>query len=81
MKQAGWFDNANGFLIGRTAVKKEMFDFTYEDALHMAFDDIGVPVFYDVDIGHLPPQWIMVNGSLGEFTFNTDNSKLIQKMI
>lgn len=81
LKQAHWFDNANGFLIGRTAVKKEMFDFTYEDALHKAFDELKVPVFYDVDIGHLPPQWIMVNGSFGEFNFKDGKGELIQKMI
>jgi len=81
MKQAHWFDNAVGFLIGRTAVNKEMFDFTYEDSLHKAFDDLNVPVFYDVDIGHLPPQWIMVNGSFGEFTFEDGRGRLTQKMI
>lgn len=81
MKQAHWFDNAKGFLIGRTGINKEMFDFTYEDSLHKAFDDMGVPVFYDVDIGHLPPQWIMVNGSLGEFSFENGKAKLLQKMI
>jgi len=81
MKQAHWFDNTNGILIGRTAVDKEMFDFTYEDALHKAFDDLKVPVFYDVDIGHLPPQWIMINGSYGEFALNDGKAELIQKMI
>lgn len=81
MKQAHWFDNAKGFLIGRTAVDKEMFDFTYEDALHKVFDDMDVPVFYDVDIGHLPPQWIMINGSYGEFSFEKGKGKLLQKMI
>lgn len=81
MKQAGWFFNANGFLIGRTAVSKNMFDFTYEDALHKAFDDLNVPVFYDVDVGHLPPQWLMVNGSLGEFYFESNKGKLIQRMV
>lgn len=81
MKQAGWFNNANGFLIGRTAVAREMFDFNYLDSLHKCFDDMNVPVFYDVDIGHLPPQWIMVNGSMGEFIFDNGKGKLIQKLI
>lgn len=81
MKQAGWFNNAKGFLIGRTAVDKKMFDFDYEDALHKAFDDMNVPVFYDLDIGHLPPQWIMVNGSFGEFRFLQGKGELVQKMV
>lgn len=81
LKQSGWFKNASGFLIGRTPVKKEMGDFTYEDALHKSFDDLNVPVFYDVDIGHQPPQWIMINGSFGEFKFTLGGGELIQKMI
>lgn len=81
MKQANWFNNVKGILIGRTSVKKEMFDFSYEDSLHKAFDDMNVPVFYDVDIGHLPPQWIMINGSYGEFMFENGGATLIQKMI
>jgi len=81
MKQAGWFNNAKGFLIGRTPVRKEIADFTYEEALHKAFDDMNVPVFYDVDIGHLPPQWTIINGSYGEFCFDGSNAKFIQKMI
>lgn len=81
MKQAHWFDNSCGFLIGRTAVEKELPDFSYEDMLHKAFDDIDVPVFYDVDIGHIPPQWSMINGSFGEFSFKDGSAKLVQKMI
>ena len=80
MKQAGWFNNARGFLIGRTPVEKEYFDFNYLDSLHKAFDDLNVPVFYDVDIGHLPPQWTMINGSLGEFKYLDGRGELVQKM-
>lgn len=81
LKEANWFNNANGFLIGRTGVSKTMFDFDYLDSLHKIFDDLKVPVFYDVDIGHLPPQWIMINGSLGEFIFDNGKGRLVQKMI
>ena len=81
LKEANWFNNAKGFLIGRTAVSKTMFDFDYLDSLYKIFDDLNVPVFYDVDIGHLPPQWIMINGSLGEFTFANGKGRLVQKMI
>jgi len=81
LKETNWFNNAKGFLIGRTAARKTMFDFDYLDSLHKIFDDIKVPVFYDVDIGHLPPQWIMINGSFGEFTFDNGKGRFVQKMI
>ena len=31
MRESGWFENANGVLIGRTRSKEAIHDFTYED--------------------------------------------------
>lgn len=69
MREAGWFENAKGFLIGRTRSSIAVKDFTYEDALHQALDDINVPVIYDIDVGHTQPQWTMINGSRAEFEY------------
>ena len=79
--QNGWFDNVKGFLIGRTPVAKEYIDYNYEVMLHDCFDQYNVPVFYDVDIGHVAPQWTMINGALGEFTFFNGKGELTQKMV
>ena len=70
MKEAGWFENAKGFLIGRTMASKEKDDFTYEDVLHQIFGDMHVPVVYDVDFGHVAPQWTMVNGAFATFEYH-----------
>ena len=70
MKEAGWFANANGFLIGRTMSSEAKDDFTYEDAMHQIFDEMNVPVIYDVDFGHVAPQWTMVNGALAKFQYH-----------
>jgi len=77
----GWFENANGFLIGRTPVAKEYIGYGYVEMLHDCFDKYNVPVFYDVDIGHVAPQWTMINGALGEFTFFKEKGELTQKMV
>jgi muramoyltetrapeptide carboxypeptidase LdcA involved in peptidoglycan recycling len=77
----GWFENVKGFLIGRTPVAKEYIDYTYEEMLHDCFDKYNVPVFYDVDIGHVAPQWTMINGALGEFKFFNGKGELTQKMV
>ena len=79
MKEAGWFQNANGFLIGRTRALKEIEDFTYLDALHKVFDDMKVPVIYDVDIGHLMPTITIINGSLGTFNYKNHQGTLIME--
>lgn len=81
MKMAGWFDNANGFIIGRTNSKEAIEDFTYEDALHDIFDDMNVDVIYDIDVGHTNPQWMMVNGAFATFEYENEKGKILQKMI
>ena len=78
MKMAGWFENAKGFLIGRTNVKNTIEDFSYEDALHDVLDELNVPVIYDVDFGHVAPQWTMINGAFAEFVFNEGKAELKQ---
>lgn len=81
MKQNGWFKNANGFIIGRTRSKEKVENLEYVDVLHKIFDDLNVPVIYDVDVGHVAPQWTIINGSYGEFYYNNGTGKIIQKMI
>ena len=80
MKMAGWFENANAFLIGRTASKESVGGFTYEDALHSVFDDMQVKVIYDVDFGHVAPQWTMVNGAYVKFIYEEGRGKLSSQL-
>ena len=81
MKQAGWFKYIKGILIGRSFCNSNIPDFTYEDALIKGLSDLNVPIIYDLDIGHLPPQWTMINGSFAEFEYTKEQCKLIQKKL
>ena len=81
MKNASWFDNINGIIIGRTRSVKEIGDFTYLDALHKIFDDMNIPVVIDADIGHVMPQFSIVNESLGTFTYKNGKGTLKQEKI
>lgn len=38
--------------------------FSYWDALHDVFDDLPIPIIYEADIGHRPPQMTLVNGAV-----------------
>lgn len=80
MKNAGWFKNAKAFLIGRTRANKSVGDFTYEDVLHNIFDDMNVNVIYDVDFGHVQPQWTIVNGAFAQFKYTNGKGKLLTKL-
>jgi muramoyltetrapeptide carboxypeptidase LdcA involved in peptidoglycan recycling len=45
-------------------------------------DDVAaVPVIYDMDIGHLPPQLVLVNGALATLTFSASSKALTQRLV
>jgi muramoyltetrapeptide carboxypeptidase LdcA involved in peptidoglycan recycling len=71
LRYAGWFDRANGILVGRTP-GGETDGFTQVDALHHALDGLDVPVLYDVDTGHVPPQLALVNGASAVVELHAD---------
>lgn len=79
MKNAGWFDNINCLLIGRSFIKESVGEFSLEVALQKALSDLNIPIIYDVDIGHVPPQLVMINGSYGIFEYNKGSAKLTQR--
>lgn len=76
MKNAGWFNNVNGFLFGRTRSDKPLDDFTYQDVLHAVFDDLNIPVIYDVDFGHVMPQFTLINGGKAKFFYENGCGKM-----
>ena len=81
MKLAGWFNGLSGVLLGRSAgvdVKSQN-EFSYKDALLDVFVGVNFPVIYDCDIGHLPPQMTIINGSMAHVEFSDGKGKLIQK--
>jgi muramoyltetrapeptide carboxypeptidase len=63
LRFAGWFDRANGILIGRTSGPAKG-EYSQVEALHHALGDLPIPVVYDLDFGHVPPQLALINGSL-----------------
>lgn len=84
LKFKGVFNKVNGLLIGRNAVitnnGKEISAF---EALSNALNDLNIPVIYDADIGHLPPNMTLFNGAIAEVHFDSKKEiyKLKQKLI
>jgi muramoyltetrapeptide carboxypeptidase LdcA involved in peptidoglycan recycling len=66
MHQSGWFDNAAGLLFGRTPAGQEVGGFTTLDALERLAEETNLPIIYNADIGHVPPQMTFVNGAYAE---------------
>ena len=81
MKMNGWFENCRGVLYGRPDGYEDFYDFMLEDALQNIYGDINVPVLYNVDLGHIPPQLTFINGSIADVEFKNKKAKIIQKFI
>lgn len=81
MREANWFSNTNGVIIGRTKAIKEVLDYTYLDSLHKTFDSLNIPVIYDIDIGHVMPSFSIINGSVGTFIYENGKGSLKQEKI
>jgi len=81
MKSVGWFENINGILIGRTRGGKAFGDFDLKYALEKSLNSLNIPVIYDADIGHVAPQFTLVNGSMSNVEYNEGKFKIIQEFI
>ncbi len=82
MDQMEYFKNVKGFLIGRSFIQRGSQDyFGFKDAVERALKKYNVPIVYNVDVGHVPPQMYFINGAYGEFYYNNGKGKLIQRLI
>jgi len=63
MKLAGWFDNCTGLLFGRSAANQPVDDYTAEDIYQELYEELQIPIIYDMDCGHVPPQITFINGA------------------
>ncbi|KNZ32235.1 MAG: hypothetical protein AD742_12740 [Methylibium sp. NZG] len=72
LRWSGWLQGLAGVLVGRSAApdSTEATALRYQDALQSPLGDLPCPVLVDVDIGHRPPQFTLVNGALATVRWN-----------
>jgi muramoyltetrapeptide carboxypeptidase LdcA involved in peptidoglycan recycling len=65
LRWAGWLDGLAGVLIGRSAGRDTTgaTELRWADALASTLGALTCPVLADVDIGHVPPQLLLINGA------------------
>lgn len=66
MKLAGWFENCAGIMFGRSAANTPVDNYTVEDVYQDLSKELQIPIVYDIDCGHVPPQMTFINGSYAE---------------
>lgn len=78
MKLAGWFDNCSGILFGRSPANTPVNNYTAEDVYKDLSDELGIPIIYDVDCGHVPPQITFINGAYAEVEVKEGTGTVLQ---
>lgn len=66
MKLAGWFEHCSGIMFGRSGANRPVDNYTVEDCYKELSEELQLPVIYDVDFGHVPPQLTLINGAYAE---------------
>jgi muramoyltetrapeptide carboxypeptidase len=83
LRASGWFNGVNGVLLGRSAGPdaKGATDLGHAQALQHSLGDLPCPVLADVDIGHLPPQLLLINGAMADVRWSaTDGGTVVQHL-
>ena len=79
LRLAGWFEHARAILIGRTNAPDHP-KLTQREAVLDALGRLGLPIVFDLEIGHVPPHLPLVNGALATLTVEGDTRELVQRL-
>lgn len=79
LRLAGRFQQASGIVIGRSS-SHDANGLSQVEALYRAVGDLGIPVIYDFDIGHQPPQMPLVNGALADIRLSDGFGMITQHL-
>lgn len=78
MKLAGWFENTACIMFGRSPANGAVENYTIEDVYQEMSNELQIPIIYDVDCGHVPPQITFVNGAYGVVEVEDGKGTVVQ---
>lgn len=81
MKLAGWFKECSGILFGRSSANTPVENYTIEDLYQELANELCIPIIYDIDCGHVPPQMTFINGAYAEVEVTGGKAILKQHFI
>lgn len=79
MKYAGWFNNCSGIVFGRSEANDAVQGYTAEMVYQELAEQLKIPVVYDADIGHQPPQVTLVNGAHAVIRVEDGKGRVVQE--
>ena len=77
LREAGWFENANGFIFGRPLCGDA--NWMGVDRFNAVIDilgGLGKPMLLDVDLGHVPPALPFITGAHAKISYEEENIKI-----
>jgi muramoyltetrapeptide carboxypeptidase LdcA involved in peptidoglycan recycling len=74
LRWAGWLDGLAGVLLGRSAAPDTTgaHGLRMAEALRLSFGTLPCPVLADCDIGHMPPQMVLLNGAHAQVRWSAE---------
>jgi muramoyltetrapeptide carboxypeptidase LdcA involved in peptidoglycan recycling len=78
LRMAGWFDGVRALVLGRSQARGARGE-GYVRGLERMLGDLGIPVIFDADIGHVPPQWTLLEGALATITVRDGAATITQQ--
>jgi len=83
LRRQGWFEGLTGLMLGRSTAPEpgRAASLTYLEALQATLKDVSCPVLYDVDIGHQPPQFTLINGANAEVQYEDGRGQISQRSV
>lgn len=78
MKLAGWFENCTCIIFGRSPANEPVENYTIEDVYQDLSDELEIPIVYDIDCGHVPPQITFINGAYGMVEVEDGKGTIVQ---
>ena len=78
MKEAGWFENTKGFIVGRSngCFEGDLMGVDKFNALTDLLQEYSVPMIFDADIGHIDPMLPIVMGANAKVSADVDNLEI-----
>lgn len=80
LRRQRWFEGIAGLMLGRSAAPESdsPSSLSYVEALQSVLGELPCPVLYDVDIGHQPPQFTLINGLLAKIKYKDGAGSITQ---
>ena len=76
MREAGYFENCKGIIFGRPLFIRNDYDIDFNQTVEDVLGELNIPIICDTDIGHVSPQFAMVNGAILEISSQKGKGKV-----